>query len=86
MVGVMGLSSIGLELGAPDGKKVHCIVLLATPESQRDRHLQVISSLARLVNRDPELRDELFAADSPAHAHDVLHAERAEDFNYYLTS
>jgi Kef-type K+ transport system membrane component KefB/mannitol/fructose-specific phosphotransferase system IIA component (Ntr-type) len=86
MVGVMGLSSSGLDLDAPDGGKVHCIVLLATPESQRDRHLQVIASLARLVDRDPTLRDELFAANSPAHAHDVLHAERAEAFNYYLTS
>jgi hypothetical protein len=45
----------------------------------------VIASLSRLVSRDPVLRDELFNAASPAHAHDVLHAERAESFNYYLT-
>ena len=85
MVGVLGLSADGLAFDTPDGKPVHCIVLLATPESQRDRHLQVIAGLARLGDRDPALRDALFGAASPAHAHDVLHAESAESFNYYLT-
>ena len=29
-------------------------------------------------------RGQLFAARTPAHAHDVIHAEESEDFNYYL--
>jgi mannitol/fructose-specific phosphotransferase system IIA component (Ntr-type) len=62
------------------------MVLLATPESQRDRHLQVMAGLTRMVSRDPLIRRQLFSAESPAHAHDVLHAEETEDFNYYLSA
>jgi PTS system fructose-specific IIC component len=86
IMGVMGLSSRGLDFETPDGRPVHCIVLLATPESQRARHLEVMSGLARMVARSPELKEQLFSAESPAHAHDVLHAEEAENFNYYLTA
>jgi PTS system fructose-specific IIC component len=86
IMGVMGLSSRGLDFETPDGRPVHCIVLLATPESQRTRHLEVMAGLARMVARSPELKEQLFNAGSPAHAHDVLHAEEAENFNYYLTA
>ncbi len=85
MVGVMGLSREGLPFETPDGKPVHCMVLLGTPPDERDRHLQVLASLVRVVGREEELREALFAADTSAHAHDILHSgEEAEDFNYFL--
>jgi len=84
MVGVMGLSRDGLDLPTPDNKKVHMMVLLATPPDQRDRHLQVLATLVRVVGRAPEMRDALFAAKSPAHAYEILHGEEAEHFNYFL--
>lgn len=84
MYGVMGLSAAGLAFETPDGRPVHCIVLLATPESQRERHLEVIAALARAIGKDPAIQERLFTAQTPAHAYEILHAEEASDFNYYL--
>ncbi|MCB9896628.1 MAG: cation:proton antiporter [Planctomycetes bacterium] len=84
MVGAMGISREGLPLDTPDGRPVHCMVVLATPENERDRHLQVLAALAKSVGTDPVVRRQLFAAASPAHAYEILHAKDAEGFNYYL--
>lgn len=85
MYGVMGISARGLPFDTPDGVPVHCVVLLATPQSQRERHLEVIAALARAIGRDPAIQGQLFNAETPAHAYEILHAEEAEDFNYYLS-
>lgn len=84
MFGVMALSRKGLDFPTPDGRPVHCMVLLATPPNQRQRHLEVISTLARVVGTDPEIQVRLFNARSPAHAYDILHEEEAVHFNYFL--
>ncbi len=84
MLGVLGISRRGLDFAAPDGHPVHCLVLLATPVGQRDRHLEVLATLAGTVGSDPVLQAQLFQAKSPAHAYELLHGERAEWFNYYL--
>ena len=85
MFGAMGISNAGLPFETPDGRPIHCMVLLATPESERERHLEVIAALARAIGRDHNIQEQLFNAETPAHAFEVLHAEEAEDFNYYLT-
>jgi len=85
MFGVMGISREGLAFDTPDGVPVHCMVLLATPESQRERHLEVIAALARAIGRDLAIQQQLFNAETPAHAYEILHAEEATDFNYYLS-
>lgn len=84
ITGVLGISSKGLELGAPDGHPVHAILLLATPETDRRRHLEVLAAFARAITRDINLREQLYHARSAAYAYDVLHAEEAEDINYFL--
>ena len=84
MLGVMGLSRRGLPFDAPDGNPVHCMVLLATPAGQRDRHLEVLAALAGTVGTDPVMQAQLFTVDTPAHAYELLHGERAEWFNYFL--
>jgi len=84
MLGVMGLSSSGLAFDTPDGKPVHCMVLLATPPDQRQRHLEVLAALARHIGTDPEVQRALFSATSAAHACEILHGEEAIDFNYFL--
>ena len=87
IVGVMGISREGLPLSTPDGMPVHCMVLLATPPGAGDRHLQVVAALARAIGADPNLRNQLFDAKTPAHAYELLHAgEAAEDFNHFLDS
>ncbi|MBM84027.1 MAG: PTS fructose transporter subunit IIA, partial [Planctomycetaceae bacterium] len=46
ITGVLGISSEGLDLGAPDGRPIHAILLLATPEADRRRHLEVLAAFA----------------------------------------
>ncbi len=82
--GVIGLSKEGFHWDAPDGKPVHAIVVLATPENQRDRHLEVLAAFARAISSDRNVRDQLYHADTAAHAYEILHADEAEDFNYFL--
>ena len=84
MVGVMGLSREGLAIPTPDGHPVHCMVLLATPVGERDRHLEVLAALARTLGSDLALQQQLYNVDTPAHASEILHGEEAEDFNYFL--
>ena len=85
LVGAMGLSSVGFDFNAPDGRRVHCIVVIATPPTQRDRHLEVLAALARAIGTDPSIQAQLFTADTPAHAYEILHADEAEGFNYFLS-
>ena len=84
MAGVMAISKIGLPFDSPDDRPVHCVVLLATPAGEHDRHLQVLAVLARTFGGDPALQEQLFNARSPAHAYEILYGEEAEDFNYFL--
>ena len=84
MTGVMAISREGLDLPTPDGRPVHCMVLLGTSSEERDRHLLVLASLARAIGSDPAFQDQLFNASSPAHACELLHGDESEDFNYFL--
>jgi Kef-type K+ transport system membrane component KefB/mannitol/fructose-specific phosphotransferase system IIA component len=84
IVGVMGISPTGLDVETPDDQPLHCVILLATPRSQRDRHLEVLAAFAKAVGADANVQRQLYHAKSPAHAYEILHAEDAEDFNYYL--
>jgi Kef-type K+ transport system membrane component KefB/mannitol/fructose-specific phosphotransferase system IIA component (Ntr-type) len=84
MVGVMALSRNGLGFETPDGRPVHCLVLLGTAPEERERHLQVLAALARTVGTDRAFQDQLFDSKSPAHAYELLHGEESEDFNYFM--
>ena len=52
--------------------------------TERKRHLEVLAAFARAITRDVNLREQLYHARSAAHAYDVLHAEEAEDINYFI--
>lgn len=84
ITGILGISSEGLDFDAPDGRPVHAILLLATPKTERKRHLEVLAAFARAISGDTNLREQLYHARNAAHAYDVLHAEDAEDINYFL--
>ena len=86
IVGVVGIARQGLAFETPDDKPVHCVVLLATPEGQSERHIQILGMLARTIGSDPVVQTQLFNAKSPAHAYEILHKEKGEDFNYFLES
>ena len=85
MVGVMGVSADGLHVDTPDGRPLHCVVLLATPRGERERHLAVLAALARTVGANPTIQQQLYNAKTPAHVYEILHVEEMEeDFNYFL--
>ena len=81
--GVLGISAEGIDLDAPDGRKVHAFVLLATPTASKNRHLKILTAFAKAITRD-ELREQLYYARSAAHAYQIIHAEEALDFNYFM--
>lgn len=83
IAGIMGISREGIRSGDTE-ERVHCVVLLATPAAQRDRHLEVLAAFARAIAGDKNIRHQLYEAQSPAHAYHLLHADEAEDFNYFL--
>ena len=82
--GVLGISTKGLDLGAPDNRPVHAVLLLATPKSERSRHLEVLAAFATAITRDVNMREQLYHARSAAHAYDILHADEAAELNYFL--
>lgn len=85
LIGVMGISSKGLPFMGPDGQPVHCMVLLASPLEQRDRHHQVLAALAGVFTSDRLLREQLFQAQSPAHVYEILHVDDgSEAYNDFL--
>ena len=86
MAGVMGIARAGLAFDTPDKRPVHCMVLLGTSQDERDRHLQVLASLARTIGGDRPFQAQLFNAKSPAHASVLMHGEDSHDFNYFLES
>jgi PTS system fructose-specific IIC component len=84
MVGVMGLSPHGLDFETPDGRPVHCMVLLATPDNERERHLQVLASLAATVGMNTTLQLQLYNAKSAAHAYELLQDDKESGVNRFL--
>lgn len=84
ITGILGISSKGIPLGAPDGHPIHAILLLATPKADQKRHLEVLAAFATAITRDVNLREQLYHARNAAHAYNVLHAEEAEDINYFI--
>lgn len=82
--GVLGLSSPGIDLDAPDGRVVHAVLLLATPAVESKRHLEVIAAFASAITKDISLREQLYHARSAAHAYEVIHAEDLTELNYFL--
>lgn len=84
ITGILGISSAGLDLGAPDGRPVHAVLLLATPKSEHRRHLEILAAFARAISGDFNLREQLYHARSAAHAYEILHAEDTEDINYSI--
>lgn len=85
IVGAMGISSDGLHLDAPDHRPVHCMVLIITPISMPERHLEVLQALSASIGRDRSIQQQLYHIDSPAHAEELIHLDQQfEDWNFYL--
>ncbi len=85
IVGAMGINREGLFFETPDDRPVHCMVLIITPTSMPERHLEVLQALSSSIGRDRNIQQQLYHIDSPAHADELLHLDdQFEDWNYYL--
>lgn len=84
LLGAMAVIREGLDFDTPDGLPVHCIMLLIVPPEESRRHLEILATLARSIGADPDFQAQLYQARSPAHVHEILHAEEFEDYNYFL--
>ena len=81
--GVLAICRDGIDFDAPDGELVKLIMLIVTPEDQKDMHLKVLSSLSSMV-RDETIRTRIIAAISPEDAMEVFESEEARGYNYFL--
>jgi len=52
LLSAVGWSPKGIDYGAPDGKKVHLVVMYYIPDSQKNVYLKEVSSLAGAVRRE----------------------------------
>ena len=55
----VGWSPQGMDYGAPDGKKVHLLVMYYVPDRERNAYLKEISGLAKAVTGGRQHRDHL---------------------------
>lgn len=85
IVGVLGLLEPPVDFGAPDGEPARLVILIATPENQKQRHLEVIAAITRMLQHE-QIRDRLFAASSSEKIHEIIDSEEAETFNYFLST
>jgi len=63
LVCAVGWSPAGIDYGAPDGKKVHLVLMYYIPESQKNVYLKEISSLAAAVRREGNIQPLASAED-----------------------
>jgi mannitol/fructose-specific phosphotransferase system IIA component (Ntr-type) len=85
IVGVLGLLDPPVDFGAPDGEPARLVILIATPESQKRRHLEVIAAITRMLSNE-SIRTKLYKAESSEEIHEIIDSEEAETFNYFLTT
>lgn len=85
LMGAMAISKEGWDFGAVDGRRIQCIVLLATPDKQASQHLAVLAAFARLLATD-DLHQRLVAASSATAVYELLQSEDAVTINYLIES
>ena len=52
----VGWSPEGIDYGAPDGKKVHLVIMYYIPDSQRNSYLKEISGLAKAITESEDIQ------------------------------
>ena len=81
--GVIGISHKGIDYNAIDGNPVNLVILVATPRAHYDQHLNVLASIAKIFGHDPETKNHIFKAKTPAEVHEILQTGNPDAFNIY---
>ncbi len=69
---VVGWSPAGIDYGAPDGQKVHLVIMFLIPESQRNAYLKSVSGLAKAIRSAGGIEDIINAPDLNTVRHKLL--------------
>lgn len=69
---VIGWSPAGIDYGAPDGEKVHLVIMFLIPDSQRGTYLKAISGLAKAIQAAGGIEDIVNAPDLNTVRHKLL--------------
>ena len=68
----IGWSPQGIDYGAPDGQKVHLVVMYYIPDSEKNYYLKEISSLAQAVDKTGDISTIIKAQDIHAVRNQLL--------------
>jgi len=78
VIAALGTSRTGIPFESHDGQPAKLVILLLIPQGAFQRHVRTLAGIARL-GTNPELRNLLFDAKTPADAMEVL--VRADSLN-----
>ncbi|MCF7912380.1 MAG: cation:proton antiporter [Candidatus Cloacimonetes bacterium] len=84
IMGVIGISSTGIEFDSIDDRPVHIIIMIATPRENYNLHLNVLAHVARIFGHQPLIREKLINANSPAEVYEILQTEEVERLNPFF--
>lgn len=68
----VGWSPAGIDYGAPDGMKVHLIIMYYIPDSERNVYLKEVSRLAKAIQKTGGIGDIINAHDLSTVRHELL--------------
>lgn len=71
VIAALGTSQAGIPFESRDGQPAKVVILLLIPQGAFQRHVRTLAGIARL-GTNPELRNNLFDAKTPADVMDVL--------------
>lgn len=67
----VGISRDGIDYGAIDDHRVHIVVMIATPEREKDNYVRVLAKVVRIL-KSPEVRQGLVDAKDAAGVEQVI--------------
>jgi fructose PTS system EIIBC or EIIC component len=84
IMGVIGISAVGIDFDSIDDKPVHIVIMIATPKENYNLHLNVLAHVARIFGHQPLIREKLINAKSPAEVYEILQSEEVERLNPFF--
>jgi PTS system nitrogen regulatory IIA component len=72
LLSAVGWSPAGIDYGAPDGKKVHLVIMYLIPDTRRNTYLKEISGLAKAIEATGGIEDIVNAPDLSTVRHKLL--------------
>ncbi len=63
---------------------MHIIILIVTPETHVDQHLQVLAAIAKIFGLHPHIKEHILKARTAAQVHEILQSGDADEVNIYL--